>query len=307
MAKKLVAARDLPAGHTLTEADIAMKSPGDGLPPYELDRVLGPHAAPPRAGGLGADLRVARGADPGGEQVASGGTRGWGLSSTAASRSSRGRRATSARCGVRHCAPRARRSPGSTSKPDDGVEDGRRHRSARRCAAPWSASPPRTARRRCWSTTPASTSRRTPEAARRGDVRGVPAYARGQPGRNVQRHQVFGGAMVEAGRGSIINIGSLYASVAPEPRFYDHMPGFLKPAAYGASKAGVVQLTRYFARRWGPHGVRVNALSPGGVARRPGPGVPGQVLRPRPARPDGRPAATSAVRWSSSPRTRRGT
>ncbi len=41
MAKKLVAARDLPAGHTLTEADIAFKSPGDGLPPYELDRVLG--------------------------------------------------------------------------------------------------------------------------------------------------------------------------------------------------------------------------------------------------------------------------
>jgi sialic acid synthase len=41
MAKKLVAARDLPAGHQLTAADIAMKSPGDGLPPYELDRVLG--------------------------------------------------------------------------------------------------------------------------------------------------------------------------------------------------------------------------------------------------------------------------
>jgi N-acetylneuraminate synthase/sialic acid synthase len=41
MAKKLVAARDLPAGHTLTDADIAMKSPGDGLPPYELDRLLG--------------------------------------------------------------------------------------------------------------------------------------------------------------------------------------------------------------------------------------------------------------------------
>ncbi len=77
---------------------------------------------------------------------------------------------------------------------------------------------------------------------------------------------VFGASMVAAGRGSIINIGSLYASIAPEPRFYDHMPGFVKPAAYGASKAGVVQLTRYFARRWGPSGVRVNAISPGGVA-----------------------------------------
>jgi NAD(P)-dependent dehydrogenase (short-subunit alcohol dehydrogenase family) len=76
---------------------------------------------------------------------------------------------------------------------------------------------------------------------------------------------VFGATMVEAGRGSIVNIGSLYASIAPEPRFYDHLPGFVKPAAYGASKAGVVQLTRYFARQWGPYGVRVNALSPGGV------------------------------------------
>jgi NAD(P)-dependent dehydrogenase (short-subunit alcohol dehydrogenase family) len=76
---------------------------------------------------------------------------------------------------------------------------------------------------------------------------------------------VFGQAMVAAGRGSIVNIGSLYATVAPEPRFYDHLPGFVKPAAYSASKAGVVQLTRYFARLWGPHGVRVNALSPGGV------------------------------------------
>jgi NAD(P)-dependent dehydrogenase (short-subunit alcohol dehydrogenase family) len=80
--------------------------------------------------------------------------------------------------------------------------------------------------------------------------------------------QVFGPGMVTAGRGSIVNIGSLYASIAPEPRFYDHLPGdppFLKPAAYGASKAGVLNLTRYFARLWGPHGVRVNAISPGGV------------------------------------------
>lgn len=41
MCKKVVAARDLPAGHKLAEADIAIKSPGDGLPPYELQRVVG--------------------------------------------------------------------------------------------------------------------------------------------------------------------------------------------------------------------------------------------------------------------------
>ena len=41
MGKKLVAARDLPTGHVLTAADIAIKSPGDGLPPYYLDQVVG--------------------------------------------------------------------------------------------------------------------------------------------------------------------------------------------------------------------------------------------------------------------------
>jgi NAD(P)-dependent dehydrogenase (short-subunit alcohol dehydrogenase family) len=83
-----------------------------------------------------------------------------------------------------------------------------------------------------------------------------------------QAAQVFGIDMVEARRGSIVNIGSLYAAVAPDPRFYDHIPGdppFLKPPAYGASKAAVVNLTRYLATAWGTSGVRVNTLSPGGV------------------------------------------
>src|SRR5437763_566715 len=76
-----------------------------------------------------------------------------------------------------------------------------------------------------------------------------------------------GSRMARDGRGSIVNIGSLYAGIAAVPSFYDHLvPAFLKPPAYGASKAAVVNLTRYFARLWGPAGVRVNALSPGGVA-----------------------------------------
>lgn len=80
--------------------------------------------------------------------------------------------------------------------------------------------------------------------------------------------QVFGGEMVRRGRGSIINIGSLYASVSPDASLYDHLPAdppFLKPPAYGASKAGLVNLTKYLATHWARYGVRVNALSPGGV------------------------------------------
>lgn len=41
MSKKIVAARALPTGHVLSREDLALKSPGDGLPPYELDRVVG--------------------------------------------------------------------------------------------------------------------------------------------------------------------------------------------------------------------------------------------------------------------------
>jgi NAD(P)-dependent dehydrogenase (short-subunit alcohol dehydrogenase family) len=80
--------------------------------------------------------------------------------------------------------------------------------------------------------------------------------------------QVFGGLMAQHGGGSIINIGSLYASVSPDPHFYDHLAGnapFLKSPAYGASKAGVVNLSKFFSTHWAGAGIRVNTLSPGGV------------------------------------------
>jgi N-acetylneuraminate synthase/sialic acid synthase len=41
MGKKLVLARDLPKGHVLGAADVAIKSPGDGLAPYHLDQMIG--------------------------------------------------------------------------------------------------------------------------------------------------------------------------------------------------------------------------------------------------------------------------
>jgi NAD(P)-dependent dehydrogenase (short-subunit alcohol dehydrogenase family) len=80
--------------------------------------------------------------------------------------------------------------------------------------------------------------------------------------------QVFGARMAANGGGSIINIGSLYASVSPDPHFYDHLAGnapFVKSPAYGASKAGVVSLSKFFATHWAGAGVRVNTLSPGDV------------------------------------------
>jgi len=80
--------------------------------------------------------------------------------------------------------------------------------------------------------------------------------------------QVFGALMAQHGGGSIINIGSLYASVSPDAHFYDHLAGnapFIKSPAYGASKAGVVSLAKFFATHWAGAGIRVNTLSPGGV------------------------------------------
>jgi N-acetylneuraminate synthase/sialic acid synthase len=41
MGKKLVAVRDLQAGHMIRREDLAIKSPGDGLQPYEIDKVIG--------------------------------------------------------------------------------------------------------------------------------------------------------------------------------------------------------------------------------------------------------------------------
>ena len=83
-----------------------------------------------------------------------------------------------------------------------------------------------------------------------------------------QATQVFGARMAATGGGSVINIGSVYASVSPDPRFYEHLEGevpFIKSPAYGASKAAVVNLSKFFATHWSGQGVRVNTLSPGGV------------------------------------------
>ena len=64
--------------------------------------------------------------------------------------------------------------------------------------------------------------------------------------------QVFGRHMLERGSGRIVNVASLGSFV-----------GLLEVAAYDASKAAVVALTKSLALEWGPRGVNVNALAPG--------------------------------------------
>ncbi|NBO18358.1 MAG: SDR family oxidoreductase [Proteobacteria bacterium] len=68
-----------------------------------------------------------------------------------------------------------------------------------------------------------------------------------------------------SGYGSIINIGSIYGEYGPDWSLYEGT-SMSNPAAYGASKGGLLQLTRWLATTIAPN-VRVNAVSPGGVFR----------------------------------------
>jgi NAD(P)-dependent dehydrogenase (short-subunit alcohol dehydrogenase family) len=81
--------------------------------------------------------------------------------------------------------------------------------------------------------------------------------------------QVFGASMARVGRGSIINISSIYGLVSPDQSIYQYRrqrgENFYKPAAYSASKSGVLNLTRYLAVYWARQGVRVNTLTLAGV------------------------------------------
>jgi len=69
-------------------------------------------------------------------------------------------------------------------------------------------------------------------------------------------------------RGVILNIASMYGHIGPDYRIYDGKE-FANPPSYGAAKAGVLQFTRYLASFLSPHGIRVNALSPGAFPHPP--------------------------------------
>ena len=82
--------------------------------------------------------------------------------------------------------------------------------------------------------------------------------------------QVVGGRMAVEGRGSIVNVSSIYGILSPVQSLYAFRQTggekFVKPVAYSVSKSAVLNLTRYLATYWARSGVRVNTVTLAGVA-----------------------------------------
>ena len=76
--------------------------------------------------------------------------------------------------------------------------------------------------------------------------------------------QQVAGQMAKQKSGSIINIASIYGVIGPDFTVYDGT-NMTMPAGYAAIKGGLINLTRYMASYFGPHKVRVNTVSPGGI------------------------------------------
>jgi NAD(P)-dependent dehydrogenase (short-subunit alcohol dehydrogenase family) len=101
------------------------------------------------------------------------------------------------------------------------------------------------------------------------------------------------GASKNLGR-SIVNIGSIYGLVSPDFRVYEE--GDRRSSEiYGATKAGVIQMTKYFAVELAKAGIRVNAVSPGGIFNPSNPQGKQFVEKYSHRTPMGRMASTSEI------------
>jgi NAD(P)-dependent dehydrogenase (short-subunit alcohol dehydrogenase family) len=76
--------------------------------------------------------------------------------------------------------------------------------------------------------------------------------------------QQFCLAFKEQGYGNVVNMSSIYGSVAPRFEIYEGTP-MTMPVEYAAVKSSIEHLTRYFAQYFKGTGIRVNCLSPGGI------------------------------------------
>ncbi|WRS26727.1 SDR family oxidoreductase [Oscillospiraceae bacterium MB08-C2-2] len=70
-------------------------------------------------------------------------------------------------------------------------------------------------------------------------------------------------AMLTQGGGNIINVGSMYGVVSPDPALYEGTSNTINPMNYGCGKAAIGQMTRYLACRYGRKGIRANCVVPG--------------------------------------------
>lgn len=82
--------------------------------------------------------------------------------------------------------------------------------------------------------------------------------------------KIFGANMEKEGHGVILNIASDLSVIAPDQRLYEkrgvpEKEQVKKPITYSVIKFGLIGMTKYLSSYWAKNGIRVNALSPGGV------------------------------------------